>query len=310
MKWFVPCGKPNPRHGHVFQVFKSTLWLLIAAVLLLAVVVWHFLQQTELSYSPTKFSSDFLNLWAVLLGNSPLWMPSSTKLRLYLMLWAVFGMALSYVFQSLFMVEPGRGKQITTFKELVHSGMKHGMDYSGLWCPEIANTSFCLKNTKPCLTVYDCVRTAIETGDFAFPSTSLEINIVLSSLGIHHKFCFIEDVAIQLYSMSMFTKGSDYWVAVRDLTNRLAQSGLFDVFVKEYLSALKGLKSSKIPSLDEVAVKRSMYYEESNFILKSNPGAEDTGTQEEYFALSLAHLVEPMIVLLVGYTLSFITFVA
>ena len=315
LKWFVPCGKPNLRQGHIFKVFKPTLWLLTVSVLLLAILVSYFLQNTEtrLSRDSRRFSSHFLNFWAALLGMSTLWTPSNTIIRMYLFLWITFALGLGTVFQAyftLFFVEPGHQKQISSLQEISESGIKYGISYSQVLCNDDDLESEICSNTsnKDCDTAFYCVYNALTLPEeFAFPSSSLEIEIVKSVLGFDRKFCYIDDNATQLYSMSNVMKNSYFWPSIRDTMNRLAQSGLFDVFKNEYLVAIKGFRSTKARILDEISENLSIYLDGLVFENETT-GLEETEAQ--YFQLGLLHLTEPLTILLVGYILGFIAWVA
>ena len=162
LKWFVPYGKSNSRQGHISNVFKWSLWVVIGVTFLVAVVVCHFLQHNN-PQSSRRISTTCLNLWAALMLMGIPRVPSNLRMRLYLLLWLIYASALNTVFQAfftLFLVDPGYQKHISTLQEMVDSGIQYGGFYNkyGSWCLiDDYTLSVCLNATFRCSTDAACI---------------------------------------------------------------------------------------------------------------------------------------------------------
>ena len=77
------------------------------------------------------------------------------------------------------------------------------------------------------------------------------------------------------------------------------------VFINEYLLVMKGIKSIKMPRLNDLLEYRPVYNNYSESLDLDSQANKD----EDYFALGLSHLFEPLLVLLFGYGCSIFVFI-
>ncbi|KAJ9595796.1 hypothetical protein L9F63_013040 [Diploptera punctata] len=235
------------------------------------------------------------------MSTSSIQLPALTSSRLFMLLWIVYSFALSTVFQAfftLYLVIPGYQKGISSLEELLNSGIRRGSYFYkyGTWCFEGNYTLNVCANALQCDSDLHCVESALKTKDLAFLSTPLDNEISLFFLRKRHKFCSINEYVHHMNVWSLVSIFSVHYDSINKLSIRLAQAGLFDIFKSDFLLAIKGIESTRMKSLKIFAkvqkTNTTQYYYNEDY------------ENSEYFALALAHLFEPMIVLLFGYGVS------
>ncbi|KAJ4448588.1 hypothetical protein ANN_10607 [Periplaneta americana] len=132
MRWYIPCPKSLPRTDRILDVFSLGVWVsTIGVVFLSAVVMWrsaiaHLVSIHE-SHTYRTLSSSLINVLSVTMSVSVPTLPKTPCLRVFFLLLVVFSLILSTVFQCFFvsfLVSPGLSDHISTFDQLLRSGLK------------------------------------------------------------------------------------------------------------------------------------------------------------------------------------------
>ena len=317
LKWFVPCAKPNLRQGHISEVFEWTVWMLIFLTLFTSLIVIRFLLRSDLGLIES-YSSIFLNCWAALMSTAMPWMPLSIRMRLYMILWILYALALSTIFQAfftLFLVVPGYQKSIVTIEEMIESGINYGIFFHKFkaWCQTSDYAmNVCSNANKQCFSELECIEFAIRSGDFAFLSTDLDNDIISSLLSIKHKFCSIEFNTTHLLLTTAVSKFSVFKKPINDIAYSFAQSGLFNLYIKEFMLALRGIKSNKFHFLERISENQQFFGHFNSTVISLRQVIHSNvlaNTEENYFSLQLPHFFEPIIFLMLGYCFSTVIFI-
>jgi hypothetical protein len=302
LRWLIPCPTPVPRVERILGIFTLPVWLnLILVLILTAAIFWcfsnrhfNFLEQG----SPTHktLSQSLSDVWAVFLAVSIPKLPGSREFRVFFLLFVWYSLAINIVFQAFFvtfLVEPGYGKQIKTFEDLIHSGLMYGYHPS----TEIAlNISMYYEQTKiksprfSCPDHDECVKRLITQGDITMVSFPLAAEYIASKIIPSYKqgkqVCFlIEDIYKMNLAMYM-QPGNPLIYRANTIIRRTIEAGLVD----NYWSMEKWRIRVK-------NVANSTY---------------DTGLTDdnEYFALTFSHLKIAFVMLSVGYILGSIVLIA
>ena len=296
---FVPCPKPIPGTEKVLTTFSLSVWLTTDLVLLLTTAVFWcagngpYRSVCNETHTYRSLSSCFQNVWSVFVGVSLPQQPTSSKLRVFFLLYVCFCFAISTVFQAFFvsyLVDPKYGKKIETIDELLHSDIVYG-DNPGanvvsrfVQYPEYTRFLENKKLKEDCSDTRKCVERMVTKRDIAIPYYAGFVDRVAREIGAKGvgktACCFDESVGTGGIIL-LFKKG-----------NPLLES--FNTLMRRYLEA--GLPEKCWRGVQHRASLRG------------------GGKYEEvfggmFFAFSFSHLMPAFVVLFVGTVLSLLVFI-
>ncbi|KAJ9593085.1 hypothetical protein L9F63_027672 [Diploptera punctata] len=141
-RWYVPCPKPDMRHGNFYKVFDASLWLLFFVTCVLFSVIIFLMRKSfvdgDANYQNISYTG--YCVWAIATSVSVPEMPKTTRLRIAFIVIIAYSFAMSTVFQSFFtshLIEPGFEKQLSSFDELQKKG------FYLTWAEEYTNGVVC-----------------------------------------------------------------------------------------------------------------------------------------------------------------------
>jgi len=300
-RWLVPCPTPVPRVERILGIFELPVWFsLILVQILTTTIFWcfsnchiNFLKKDSPTY--TTFSQSLSDMWAVFMSVSLPRLPTTTKLRVFFLLFVWYSFAISTVFQAFFitfLVEPGFRKQINTFDDLVQSGLMYGY----FEATEIAlNISMYYERTKIksprfyCPEHNECLRRLITHGDImmvSFPYTAeYDAVKIISSYTNRYPVCFLDE---EIYKMSLvmyMQRGNPLIHRANIIIGRTIEAGLVNNYwsLEKWRVRLKNAANSTHDS--------------------------DLTEDKDFFALTLSHLKIAFFMLPAGYILCSIVFI-
>lgn len=301
-RWFIPCPKPVSRVERILGIFTLPVWLNVILVLILTTAIFWCFSNCHFSFlkkgSPTykTLSQSLSDVWAVFLSVSIPKLPGTRNFRVFFLLFVWYCFAINIVFQAFFitfLVEPGYGKQIKTFEDIIQSGLMYGYQ------PEVEialNVSMYYEQTKirsprfNCPDHDECVKRIITQGDIAmvtFPlSAEYSASTIIPSYNKRKQVCFLEEDIYKMHLAMYMQTGNPLIYRASTIIRRTIEAGLVD----NYWSMMKW----------RIRVKR---------VANSTYDAGVTD-DNEYFALALSHLKIAFIMLPVGYILGSIVFIA
>lgn len=287
LAWYVPCGKPYSRIQRISQIFSMYLWFaLLVTIFLVAAVIWCLANRSLETRVYTHISSILYNIWAIVLGVSVTAMPRTFRLRTIIFPWICYCFAISSVFQTFFtsyLVDPGLQQQISSIGELLDSGMQFGFRsdlkhyYEG---SDIRRNQELLKRSGGCSGTAECVRRIIRTRNYATVAESWYVKKILSASQNGEYVCPMNDFEIfPIYLVVCLSKGHMFLGALNKITFSLVEAGII----------LQESKQQRV--YNDIEIKK-----------------EDN--DEAYFVFAIVHLRMVFYLLLLGYFLSFIAFLA
>lgn len=282
LKWFVPCARPASRTQSVLRLFSTSVWTALGGVMLLATLCTWLLGR-RVRHPPSLWSV-LHDVWALALGVSVPQLPRDSRLRALFTFLVWYFLAISTVFQTLFtsvLVDPGLNKQISTYEELQHSGLKYCthpdierlINASGSYLEDIK-----LQKDKT-LNHTECIRRVLLGDDMATVTFSyLTEYFALAELGTRSKICSLDEDILQLRYTMYVTKGSS----------------LLDKF------------NIVISHMLEAGVMQRLWLDVKESVRKI--GLREASEEETYFILSLSHLQLVFYMLVIGNAASFVVF--
>ncbi|PSN37735.1 Ionotropic receptor 626 [Blattella germanica] len=287
--WIVPCPQPIERIGRVMSIFSIYTWMFMVFILFLSSIV--IFLQAENDEKEVKIFKKvvlcFYCTWAVLLGISVPQMPTSSNTRIFFLLYIWYSIAVNMIFQAFFvtyLVQPGYEERIRTFDDL----KKLNIPYS------IPNTAFILlgsidynplpqlTSARNCANLYSCVETVMfHRNVFSVTPVALAFYIAHTRAvhDVHSVVCFLDEIIVYGYLSSGVTKGSPLHVILNEHIIRVTEFGLQE----HYSSQLK----------HKIQLQAKDKYEQNQL----------------YNVFSMLHLSPIFVLLIVGWTLSFILYI-
>jgi hypothetical protein len=129
--WWVPCAKKVPRWKSISKVFLPSTWIALLVSVMFAVVV--ILCMVACEPSERKIYRNCGNcvssVWATVLGVSIPLMPKTIPVRMFLISWIWYCLAINTIFQTFlisFLIEPGLQRQMNSIQEILASKVKYG----------------------------------------------------------------------------------------------------------------------------------------------------------------------------------------
>ncbi|GFG39322.1 hypothetical protein Cfor_05827 [Coptotermes formosanus] len=129
--WWVPCAKKVPRWKSISMVFLPETWIILFLSIISAVLVILGLVTCEPTEGRTYRNcvNCASSVWATVLGVSTPYMPRTTPIRIFLVSWIWYCLAINVIFQTLlttFLIEPGLQHQMNSIEEILTSKVKYG----------------------------------------------------------------------------------------------------------------------------------------------------------------------------------------
>jgi hypothetical protein len=129
--WWVPCAKKVPRWKSISRVFLPETWSAVLISILFAVVVILCLVKCEKTEHKLyrNCANCVSSVWATVLGVSVPHMPNTISVRIFLISWIWYCLAINMVFQTFltsFLIEPGLQHQMNSIGEILASKVKYG----------------------------------------------------------------------------------------------------------------------------------------------------------------------------------------
>jgi hypothetical protein len=284
--WYVPCSRPLPRLLAVSGIFSVCLWVAVVAVIIIVpFVMWCLSSCSPGGHRHENVSDIFYSMWAAFLGVSVTEMPRTIRLRMIVLSWICYSLAVSTVFQTFFtsyLVNPGLEKQITSLQELLQSGLEFGFrdDIADLYRDshfEIHKQV--VKRRQSCIKTHLCIQRIIDSGDYATIAESWSVENELKLMNNSNRVCRMNNIdSFPIKIVAYFSKGSVLLNTFNKMITSLVESGV-------------------------------IHKAESEF--KERPIAGRTGdvdTRDEYFVFTTSHLQIAFYTLVLGHSLSFVIF--
>ncbi|XP_021936627.1 uncharacterized protein LOC110838090 [Zootermopsis nevadensis] len=295
-QWFVPCPTPVPRIETILGIFTVPVWLTLILVLILTTATVCFLGTR--SYESALYNSmtrSFHDVWAIFMGVAVARLPRTSRLRIFLLIFLSYCFVINIIFQAFFvtfLVKPGFRRQISTFDDLMNSGLiyafQEGTEIALNSTTYYDHTKLNLRRMK-CLDHEKCLERLMISQDITMISIPLQAEyLAFKLIPIYKRWinvCFLNEDIHKMFFVMYLQLGSPLLDRFNTIILRTIDAGLVD----RYWTMLKW----------EYHLKSS-----GNSTYDGNAGDNDL-----YFAFSLSHLKVTFFILFVGYILSFIIFV-
>jgi hypothetical protein len=297
LKWFVLCPQPVARMEKVMNTYQLPVWLTMATVFFLTAILWWGLVNWRHSYLKDSrtfqtLSYCFYDAWAVAMGVSATNTPNTWNFRFLFLVYVCYCFAMSTVFQAFFtsyLVEPGYGKKLETFDDLLHSSVAYGYNEAieMLFISTSYKEHFRLPASRrqDCDDIVECTRRIASKAQMCIISFPRLSQYHASEMGIRDasKFlCTLEDSVYETGIIFLLHNGSPFLNRLNELTKRSMEGGLLERYWAQLLWGTS---------------------------LRSNMTVDD-GEEDLYFVFSLSHLSPAFCVLGFGYVLSLAVFLA
>jgi hypothetical protein len=302
MNWYVPCGKPVPRMEKITQIFKASVWLMLALIFFLSVIVILLGVRNAVNYGLTESPSymsignSFQNMWAICIGLAARDMPRTTKLRSYFCLFVWYCFIVSTLFQTYFtsfLVDPGVQERIRTLDGLLQSDLVYHYEPENDRYLRFSFPNYYSKihlQREVCEYTKNCVYNLMRSQTFTLIGHSFSINYLISIIN-NPALCTLDDPIYKLNFAMHFAKGSNLVDIFNDIIHGILQGGLMEKWQNDIITNYKILCASNHPDILP------------NFADFNNDGGN-------YFVFELSHLQLAFYAIGVGSFLGFVVLVA
>jgi hypothetical protein len=289
---YTPCAIKHPRWSRIFKIFSIELWLSIISFFILVIITVNRISDYghRLHLNEHRVYGDVtsitVNMTAIALGVSVSTQPRTTPLRLFFLSWVCYCIGISTVFQAYltsFLIDTGYKEPFNTVDQMLNSGMKLGVPTA---LAENMDTDY-LNFFVICPNQDTCIDWAREYQNISIYLDD-SFNDFLKSRGYwtdennRPLFCELENGIILVSDSVMATlKGHPLLEYINDVIDHILEAGL-PVKWKNW-----GLNH----------VKRS-----SNTSFSYTLG-------DTYVNINVTHLQSAFYMLLLGYTLAFLSFI-
>jgi hypothetical protein len=291
-KWYVPCPAPIPRLEKISGIFSASLWIsLIISFALVTALIWLLAKRSNMTEIKDyrTVNSCLYNAWATAMGVSAS-QPSTTAMRTIFFIWVCYCYSISTVFQTFFtsfLVNPGFGKQIENFEELMSSGLEYGYDqelydlFFETSSEDVGeNRHFTPSN---CTDREACLLRVINDNDFATLQIEfMTMYFVTIYLQKESLLCALKDNFRVIDIVMYFPKGSHFRFPINGVIRKILEAGL----MKKFENNMKELWKIQQESL---AVR--------DFVVKNSP-------VDDFFVFNTSHLHIAFWSLALGFGLS------
>ncbi|KAJ9574684.1 hypothetical protein L9F63_008145 [Diploptera punctata] len=295
--WYVPCPKQYIRHGNIHKAFKPSLWLLLLSVFILSTLITVFIHKT-VKADPSKYneiSYGFYSIWAILTSVSVPRMPASNKLRILFMMWVLFSMIISTVFQSFFtsyLIEPGTEKQISTLKEILNSNLTILGDAGMFFMWHVMETKGISELFKERGNKIKMLDNAIEEyfriKNSVLAAIDLEMKIKLYRYARYMKTCNFLELSQIVHTIN-FIPYSPFYESYNTRIVQYFEGGIFKPLIDNFTSST----SFSSPNITQFEDKLKI----------------EANQSDEYFILNFHHLNVAFYALIIGYVTSCVIFI-
>ncbi|PNF42172.1 hypothetical protein B7P43_G08335 [Cryptotermes secundus] len=287
IQWIVPCPKPIPRWGTMFNVFSLPVWLFLHSSLISVAIVMCVLPRYSEHPVYTSLQSCLLNAWGVALEISVPKMPQNFRVRFCFFLWVLVSLAFCIIFQvrfTTFLVNPSMERQIDTVDDLIASGIQYGYSEDFYDIVSIDDRGLRI-NRRQCIDIYGCLENTIKYGNFATISSAFHTAYYRANLSYHDRHlpvCKMKEDISGLDAVMYLTKGHHLLRRINEVIRKMVESGMMVKWSNDFLY------TSRIHSR---SVQADDYKKEEEW-------------DSEYFVFTLFHLQTAFYILLIGYVLS------
>lgn len=304
MRWWVPCAEPAPRVEKVMAVFTSSVWMSVLAVFILTTLAFWLtaLAPSSTSWRDPKifqtFHYNFYIVWAVFLGVSVPKLPITLRLKCMFLLYVWYSFAMTTVFQVFFitfLVNPGYGKRVENFEELVSSGLKLVTDARMLSFVNISGYWEYLRlelSTDSCSVIDECVIQLVKNKNMTTVTSKFQFEYILATVGKtedkNKYMCTIPEIVVTSRFSMYVSKGNPLLDRFNLWIQRILESGLVNRYWSQVLwnVTLQGIARAQ------------------------QDISERYKNEGEFFVLTASHLSVAFYQLLIGYFISFAVFTA
>jgi len=255
MNWYVPCGKPVPRMEKISQIFKASVWLMLALIFFLSVIVLWLGARSAQNYGSTESPSylticnSIQNMWAIFIGLAARDMPRTGKLRSYFCLFVWYCFIVSTLFQTYFtsfLVDPGVQERIRNLDELFHSDLVYHYEpenevYLKVSFPDYYSEIPLQKQA--CESTPHCLNDLMHDQTFTMIGHSFNIDYLISVI-TNPELCTLDDAIYKLNFAMHFVKGSHLVDIFNDIIHGLLQGGLIGKLRNDMMTNYKFLCAS------------------------------------------------------------------
>ncbi|PSN34223.1 Ionotropic receptor 596 [Blattella germanica] len=288
----VPCSLPVPHMQRILQTYQVSVWLSTLLTLVISGFVFYLsakVHKFEESFTFKSVVNCLCHSLAILLGVSVPELPKTRVLRIFFYIYVCYCFSISTVFQAFFtsyLVEPGYGKPLRTFEDLLKAGFTFGS--LPALTPAVASIDFheiyLFKKEEYFYDYENATIRIITKGDLCMMSATQYSNFIAYKLGIDDIskiICFLDYDLITLYFATALPKGSPFLPSLNYYIMRGFEAG----FLQRYWSLF------------------------TQSLILSNTGRFQN-VNSDYLVLNLSHLSPAFMVLFLGFPVSFIMFVS
>ena len=258
--WFVPCPKLTTLSGNFVKVFSFPVWLLIAFSLFFIMFVIRkasIILANETDFYKNMLSC-FYSMWAILVGTSVTQMPVTSRVRVIFILWVLYSLAISTIFQAFFtsfLIEPTKEKGITTVEEMIKTSTR-------VQGARITMYTWCLRNVEFCKQVPDAKFStdwnntdSKESGNTSFLVTDLEMSFYKKWTTILRNHCPLKVTLNTVKHIMVMKRDFPFYSQVNKVTTALREGGILEQMKKNSLVS---------QNKTEVNFLQSVFYKQDN----------------------------------------------
>jgi hypothetical protein len=301
VKWFVPCPKSALSMEKILSVFNSSVWFTMLPVIFLTALVFWISVKLPLgiimkeSYGYRTVIHCLYNVWCVFMGVSVPEMPRTFRVRALFIIFVWYSFAVSTIFQSFFtsfLVSPGYVSRISSFDDLIHSGLKYGnhsdneLFFNQTGYVEHHNLNL---DSFDCADHEKCVERVFTERDITFVIPTLTAQYTASRIGKtsdENTLCSLDEDIFAVNCVMFFQRGHPVIESFNVVIRHIFEAGFGDKYWSDILF---------------------------NLTLQNMRKSEESDCQtcsDMYFVFSLTHLRVVFAVLGFGHVLSVAVFVA
>ena len=299
LRWYVPCPRPVSRMWKIMGAFTVSVWSNIAVVFILTVLVFWRSANVPYRHMVVTESQTYREIhrclyivWALSLGVSVPEKPRTLKLRVFFSLFLCYCFVVGTLFQATFisfLVNPGYHAAISSFDELVETGLPYGKIENLEMFMRLVNyyEHDRLTSYRDCSDHLKCLQRLFVDGNIAMFTPMVDAMYVLSHIGMPQNrklLCTLKDNVFPLDISMYLTKGHPLLHLFDVVIRRCQEAGLVqkywsDMIFRIYLQHVAGSKETSCVVCNDM-----------------------------YFAFTLSHVKIAFVVLFLGSLLSAIVF--
>jgi hypothetical protein len=176
------------------------------------------------------------NAWSIFIGVSVPEMPRSWKVRIFFLIYVCYCFAISTVFQAFFvsyLVEPGYGKKIETFQDLLDSSINYGFHTAAEFAMETMeftdHLQIPLTRRVDCNLTDGCLMRLMNDGDLFSLSSTFYAQYLSSEFGFQGgmgSLCSLEENFIEGNLGALFFRGNPLLPQFNKHIRRCLEGGL------------------------------------------------------------------------------------